>query len=42
MIAEQKERYEKCERLGEGTYGVVYKARDTINKDFVAVKKIKL
>lgn len=39
---EQKERYEKCERLGEGTYGVVYKARDTIHKDFVAVKKIKL
>jgi serine/threonine protein kinase len=29
MNAELKERYEKCERLGEGTYGVVFKARDS-------------
>jgi serine/threonine protein kinase len=36
------ERYEKCERLGEGTYGVVFRARDTIQKDYVAMKKIKL
>lgn len=36
------ERYEKCERLGEGTYGVVFKARDIIQKDYVALKKIKL
>ena len=42
MIVEQKDRYEKCERLGEGTYGVVFKARDTVLKDYVAVKKIKL
>jgi cyclin-dependent kinase 2 len=30
------------ERIGEGTYGVVFKARDSIQKDTVAVKKIKL
>jgi len=42
MIQEAKERYEKMERLGEGTYGVVFKARDTHQKDYVAVKKIKL
>jgi hypothetical protein len=28
-----KERYEKIDKkLGEGTYGVVYKARDTLKK----------
>ena len=36
------DRYEKCERLGEGTYGVVFEARDTVQKDYVALKKIKL
>ena len=25
-----------------GTYGVVYKARDSVNKELVALKKIKL
>lgn len=30
------------ERIGEGTYGVVFKARDNIQKDVVALKKIKL
>ena len=36
------EKYEKRERLGEGTYGVVYKAIDTQSKKVVAIKKIKL
>ncbi len=30
------------ETVGEGTYGVVYKARDNITKELVAIKKIKL
>ena len=30
------------ERRGEGTYGVVFKARDTVQNSIVALKKIKL
>jgi serine/threonine protein kinase len=34
--------YEKQEKLGEGTYGVVYKAKDKRNSDIVALKRIRL
>ena len=34
--------YEKIERVGEGTYGVVYKAKDVQTNDIVALKKIRL
>lgn len=34
--------YEKIERVGEGTYGVVYKARDLRTNAIVALKKIRL
>lgn len=37
-----KERYEKLEKIGEGTYGVVYKARDMVSGESVAIKKIRL
>lgn len=33
--------YEKIDRVGEGTYGVVYKARDLENGDTVAMKRIR-
>ncbi|TRM66583.1 kinase-like domain-containing protein [Schizophyllum amplum] len=36
------ERYTKIEKVGEGTYGVVYKARDTGTNQIVALKKIRL
>lgn len=34
--------YEKLERIGEGTYGVVYKARHRKTAKIVALKKIRL
>lgn len=34
--------YQKIEKIGEGTYGVVYKARDRNTGQIVALKKIRL
>lgn len=34
--------FQKLEKIGEGTYGVVYKARDKLTKKLVALKKIRL
>ena len=36
------EKFDILEKIGEGTYGVVYKAKDTTNNSVVAVKKIRL
>ncbi|KAF8590269.1 Pkinase-domain-containing protein [Ramaria rubella] len=36
------ENYAKLEKIGEGTYGVVYKARDITTNQIVALKKIRL
>ena len=35
-------RYIKISKIGEGTYGVVYKAKDVQSEKIVALKKIKL
>lgn len=34
--------FEKSDKLGEGTYGIVYKGRDLLRKEAVAIKKIRL
>ncbi|RUS23962.1 cyclin-dependent kinase 10 [Jimgerdemannia flammicorona] len=34
--------FEKLNRIGEGTYGVVYRARDRNTKEIVALKKIRM
>uniref|UniRef100_A0A7S0YKV0 cyclin-dependent kinase n=1 Tax=Polytomella parva TaxID=51329 RepID=A0A7S0YKV0_9CHLO len=36
------EQYEKIEKVGEGTYGKVYKAKDTVTGNLVALKKCRL
>nr|CAD1830376.1 unnamed protein product [Ananas comosus var. bracteatus] len=36
------DQYEKVEKIGEGTYGVVYKARDRVTNEMIALKKIRL
>jgi cyclin-dependent kinase len=36
------ERYQKMEKIGEGTYGVVYKAKDRVTGEIVALKRIRL
>ena len=36
------ERYQKMEKIGEGTYGVVYKAKNRESGAIIALKKIRL
>lgn len=34
-------KYHKLKRIGEGTYGKVFQARDVVNGHIVALKKVK-
>lgn len=36
------DRYQRLEKIGEGTYGVVYKAKDHDTSEIIALKKIRL
>ena len=38
----EMEKYEKLEKVGEGTYGKVYKAKDKVTGQIVALKKTRL
>ncbi|KAI8778249.1 cyclin-dependent kinase 2 [Biomphalaria glabrata] len=42
MDESSMENFQKIEKIGEGTYGVVYKAREKISGKHVALKKIRL
>ena len=39
---DELEKYSKIEKVGEGTYGVVYKCKNKKSGDYVALKKIRL
>lgn len=39
---QSSKRYQRIDKLGEGNYGAVYKARDLDDYDIVAMKKIKI
>jgi len=41
-IDKRLNKYAKLEKIGEGTYGLVYKARDKVTNQLVALKKIRL
>ncbi|KAJ8602733.1 hypothetical protein CTAYLR_003797 [Chrysophaeum taylorii] len=36
------EEFERLDRIDEGSYGVVYRARDKVSRDIVALKRVKL
>lgn len=36
------EKYQNLEKIGEGTYGVVYKAKDRESTELIALKRIRL
>ena len=42
QIRDPLEQYVRIEKIGEGTYGVVYKAKNRVTGELVAMKKIRL
>lgn len=42
IMSNPMDNFERIEKIGEGTYGVVYKAKDKINGGMVALKRIRL
>ena len=41
-MQEPMDQFQKIEKIGEGTYGIVYKAKDRDTGKLVALKKIRL
>lgn len=42
ILSALQTQYQKVEKIGEGTYGVVYKAKDKVTNETIALKKIRL
>lgn len=42
QVDNDSEKYQKISKIGEGTYGIVYKAKDKITNELVAIKSIRL
>lgn len=42
LQGEIENKFNRIEKIGEGSYGVVYKAKDKGNGSIVALKKIRL
>ena len=42
VLEDRMDKFERMEKIGEGTYGVVYKAKDKETGFNVALKKIRL
>lgn len=42
MYEHEMDQFQKIEKIGEGTYGIVYKAKDRETGKLVALKKIRL
>ena len=42
MLEDRMDKFERLEKIGEGTYGVVYKAKVKDTGQSVALKKIRL
>ena len=42
LATNSMDRYRKIDKVGEGTYGVVYKALDKVTEEYVALKKTRL
>lgn len=42
MSSRDDKRFEKIDKLGEGTYGVVYKVKDRTTNQILALKQIRL
>lgn len=42
MSASENVKYIKIQKIGEGAYGIIYKAQDVQTEEIVALKKFKL
>lgn len=41
-MSSRVDQYERISKIGQGTFGIVYKAKDKLNGTIIALKKIRL